>query len=99
MDYDDIERKVITSGGELTELKAAVKQLQARVDRHAVVVEVLKDMLLAQGQVSEVEFLKRVQDAAAHKGEAKTCGKCGRPMGAKHNRCMYCGEERPAELL
>jgi hypothetical protein len=99
MDHNEIENKVLQSGSELTELTAAVKQLQARVDRHALVIQVLKDMLLAQGGFSEAEFLKRLEHAVAHKVEGRTCRKCGKALNAKHKRCLYCGEERPPELL
>jgi hypothetical protein len=99
MDFNEIEKRVSQSGGELTELQAAVKQLLARVDRHALVIQVLKDMLLARGEFSEDEFLERLEHAAAQKAEGKTCRKCGKAMSAKHKRCIYCGEERPPELL
>ena len=99
MNPDDVERKVSQSGSELVELKAAVRQLQARVERHALVVQVLKDLLLAHGGFSEDEFLDRLKAAAAQKVDDKTCRKCGKVMNAKHARCMYCGEQRPPELL
>jgi hypothetical protein len=99
MDLDEIEKKVSQSGGELTELIAAFKQLRERVDRHALVIQVLKDMLLARGEFSQDEFLDRLESAAAQKADGKTCRKCGKAMSAKHKRCMYCGEERPPELL
>jgi hypothetical protein len=99
MDFDEIEKKVSQSGGELTELTAAFKQLLARVDRHALVIAVLKDMLLARGEFSEDEFLDRLERAAAQKPGGRACRKCGKAMSAKHNRCMYCGAERPPELL
>jgi hypothetical protein len=99
MDSDEIERKVTQSGGELTELTAAVKQLLARLDRHALVIQALKEMLLARGAFTEDEFLERLQHAATAKAQGKNCRKCGKAMSAKHNRCMYCGAERPPELL
>jgi hypothetical protein len=99
MDLNEIEKRVSQSGGELTELTAAVKQLVARVDRHALVIQVLKDMLLSRGEFNEDEFLDRLEHAAAQKAEGRTCRKCGKAMNAKHKRCMYCGEERPPELL
>jgi len=99
MNPDELARKVSQSGGELTELKAAVRQLQARAERAALVVGVLKDMLVARGALREDEFLERLHDAAAQKAEDKACRKCGKPMSAKHKRCIYCGEERPPELL
>jgi hypothetical protein len=99
MDHNEIENKVLQSGGELTELNAAVKQLLARVDRHALVIQVLKDMLLAQGEFSEADFLERLEHAVVQKAEGRTCRKCGKAMSAKHKRCLYCGEERPPDLL
>ena len=99
MDLDEIERKVSQGGGELTELKAAVKQLRERADRHALAIQVLKDMLLSRGEFSEDQFLDRLESAATQKAEGKICRKCGKALNAKHKRCMYCGEERPPELL
>jgi hypothetical protein len=100
MDLNEIENKVSQSGDELTELKGAVKQLLERVDRHALVIGVLKDMLLSRGALNEDEFLDRLEHAAAtQKAEGKTCRKCGKAMSAKHKRCIYCGEARPPELL
>jgi hypothetical protein len=99
MDFDEVERKVSQSGSDLVELYAVVRQLQARVDRHSLVIQVLKEMLLSQGGFDEEEFLDRLQRAAERKVADKNCRKCGKPMSAKHNRCMYCGEQRPPELL
>jgi hypothetical protein len=99
MDLNETGRTSSQSGAELAELKAAVRQLQARLDRHTLVIGVLKEMLLAQSESGEVEFLERLERAVAAKAKAKTCPKCGKPMSDKHNRCLYCGEARPPELL
>jgi hypothetical protein len=99
MDLHEIQKKVSQSGGELLELKAAVRQLQERVDRHALVIQVLKDMLLSHSGGSQEEFLERLERAVAQKAEGKACRKCGKALSAKHQRCMYCGEERPPELI
>ena len=99
MDFHEVENKVSRSGSELVELQAAVHQLQARVDRHSLVIQVLKTMLLSQDGCSEEVFLERLEQAVAQKAGDKTCRKCGKPMSAKHSRCMYCGEQRPPELL
>ena len=98
MNFDEVESKVLQGGSELVELKATVGQLQARVDRQALAIEALKDMLLAGGY-SEVDFLDRLERAATQKAAAKNCRKCGKALNAKHHRCMYCGEPRPPELL
>jgi hypothetical protein len=99
MDYDEVEKKVTQSGGELVELHAAVKQLQARVDRHSLVIGALKEMLLAQPGISEDTFAQCLERAVAQKADDKKCRKCGKPMSDKHKRCIYCGEQRPPELL
>ena len=99
MDFDEIESKVSQGSGELMELKLAFKQLQARVDRHALAIQALKSMLLSRDGFSEDEFLEHLQHAAAEKVEAKTCQKCGRALNPKHQRCMYCGAERPPQAL
>jgi hypothetical protein len=99
MDFDEVEQKVTQSGSELAELHATVKQLQARVDRHSLVIQVLKEMLLSHGGFNEDVFAKCLERVVAQKANDKNCRKCGKPMGAKHNRCMYCGEQRPPELL
>ena len=99
MDYDEIEGKVSKGSGELLELKLAFKQLLARVDRHGLAIQALKSMLLSRGGFDEDEFLQHLKAAAAEKVDAQTCKKCGRALNSKHNRCMYCGEERPPQAL
>ena len=99
MDFHDVEKKVSQSGSELVELQAAVRKLQARVDRHSLVIQVLKEMLLSQAGFSEDGFLERLERTVAQKADDKTCRKCGKAMSAKHNRCIYRGEQRPPELL
>jgi hypothetical protein len=99
MDSDAVERKVSQSGSELVELRAAFRQLQARVDRQALAIQVLKDMLLSQAGFTEDGFLERPQRAAEQKADDKACRNCGKALNAKHSRCMYCGEQRPPDLL
>jgi len=99
MDLNEVARNASQDHSQVIELQAAVRQLQARVDRHALVIQVLKDMLLAGNDAAEGDFLDRLEQAAAQKADAKSCRKCGKAMNPKHSRCMYCGEARPAELL
>jgi hypothetical protein len=96
---NEIGTKGTPSAGEVAELKVALRQLQARVDRQSVVILALKDMLLAANKSTEAEFLDRVSHVATEKADSKNCRKCGKAMNPKHARCMYCGEARPAELL
>jgi hypothetical protein len=99
MDSNEIEKKVSQSSGEVTELIAALRQLQARVEKHALVIQALKDIVLSQVASGEDEFLQRMERAAAQMADAKFCRKCKKAMSAKHNRCIYCGEERRGDLL
>ena len=99
MDFDEVEQKVAQSGGELVELHAAVRQLKSRLELHSLAIQVLKEILLTRGGLREDEFLDRMQQAAAQKAADKNCRKCGKPMSAKHSRCMYCGEQRPPEFF
>jgi hypothetical protein len=99
MDFDEVEQKVAQSGSELVELYATVRQLQARVDRHSLVIGVLKEMLMSQGGFNEDVFAKCLERVVAQKADDNKCRKCGKTLSAKHNRCMYCGEQRPPELL
>jgi len=69
------------------------------VDRQALVILVLKEMLLAGIKPTETEFLERLAQVATQKADSKTCSKCGKALNPKHSRCIYCGETRPAELL
>ncbi len=99
MNQSEIERKASNAATEVAELKAVVRQLQARVERQALVIGTLKDIVLAEADLPDDEFLARLQAAAAKKADANLCGKCGKPMSAKHVKCIYCGEPRPTELI
>jgi ribosomal protein L40E len=99
MDLNEILRKASQSQNEVVEIKATVRQLLERVDRQALVIQVLKEMLLAGSAAAEDDFLARLAQAAAQKADDKVCRKCGKPMSPKHSRCMYCGEARPPELV
>jgi ribosomal protein S27AE len=99
MDADDYERKVLQTGSTLAELQETIRHLQSRVDRQALVIQALKEMLLSHGGFSEDQFLEKLQLAATQKLDSKKCSKCGKAMNAKHLRCIYCGEARGTEFL
>ncbi|HEV3146476.1 MAG TPA: hypothetical protein VGZ47_21495, partial [Gemmataceae bacterium] len=87
----------------LLDIKTLIKQLQARLERQALIIGVLKDLLVAGDKAVEQEFLDRLSAAAANKAVEKsdvnTCHACGKPMSPKHTKCMYCGEARRADLF
>jgi hypothetical protein len=99
----EIVRKTSQTQTGVVEIKAALRQLEERVDRQAIVIRLLKDMLLAVSGTNQDEFLARLAQAvekqAAENANPKSCEKCGKPMSPKQSRCIYCGESRPSELL
>lgn len=102
MDPSEMAKRVSQAQTDLTDMKAMLRQLTTRLDRQALVIQTLKDMLLAGRADGENDFLARLAkltQAAVEKGEGKVCGKCGKAMSLKHTRCMYCGEPRPPELV
>jgi hypothetical protein len=98
MHPDDIA-KAGSLAHEMMELKNLVKQLQARQERQSLVIQVLKDMVLGDSKASEEQFLERLQAKASQKVDGHTCHKCGKPMSAKHTKCIYCGAMRHGELF
>ena len=94
-----LEKSGTPSASEVAELKAGLRQLQARVDRQSVVIQVLRDMLLSVTKSTEAGFLDQVAKAIAEKADTKDCRKCGKALNPKHARCMYCGEAKPADLF
>src|SRR5262249_31491191 len=87
------------SVSEVAELKTALRQLQARVDRQSFVIQALKDMMLSANKSTDAEVLDRIAQIASERGDTRTCKKCGKAMNPKNPRCMYCGEAKPADLF
>ena len=102
MDPSEMAKRVSQTQTDLTDIKAMLRQITARLDRQALVIQTLKDMLLAGNAAAENDFLGRLAkltQSVIEKGEGRVCGKCGKPMSPKHTRCIYCGEPRPPELV
>ena len=102
MDPSEMAKRVSQAQTDLTDIKATLRQLMTRLDRQALVIQTLKEMLLGGSADAESDFLTRLAkltQAAVDKGGGKVCGKCGKAMSLKHTRCMYCGEPRPPELV
>jgi hypothetical protein len=99
MDASELAKIASQCQRDVVELKAVIRQMQARLERQSLVMQTLKDMLLAGTKATEDQFLERLQEKAANKADSNVCQKCDRPMSAKHTKCIYCGEPRPAELF
>ena len=102
MDPEELEKRYQQSSSAVLELKTLIKQMQARMERQALILGVLKDMLVAGDKKLEQDFLDRLSSAAANKVAEKdtnSCHACGKAMSPKHTKCMYCGEPRRSELF
>src|SRR5271154_5165027 len=100
MDPSEMAKRVAQTQTDLADIKATLRQLVTRLDRQALVIRTLKDMFLAGNAAAETDFLARLAQhtqAAVDSGDGRVCGKCGKAMSPKHNRCIYCGEARPPE--
>ena len=102
-----LTEKVSDSGKkELKKIKVTIKDVKVNGDK-AVATYTTTDnpkdqelKLVKQNDKWLVEFSKTdLMGDMSQKADDKTCRKCGKAMSAKHNRCIYCGEERPPELL
>ena len=102
MDPEELEQKYLQGSNAILELKALLKQLQSRMERQALILSVLKDMIVAGDKAAEKDFLDRLSAAVANKAAEKdaiACHACGKAMKATHTKCMYCGEARRMDLF
>jgi tRNA(Ile2) C34 agmatinyltransferase TiaS len=102
MDSEELEKRYQQSSSALLELKSLIKQFQARLERQALILGVLKDMVVAGDKKLEQDFLDRLSAAAASKVAEKdtnVCHACGKVMSPKHTKCIYCGEARRGDLF
>ena len=79
---------------EITALRDAVVDLQRRVEKQAVLLRALCDVLGERHELTEAELLDRFRQAETTKANtpAKLCAHCRRPVNQRHHRCLYCGE-------
>jgi len=92
----DLEAKVAEGQHTLSDLKDAVRRLEQRVEKQALMLKATCSLLLERKAISEADLLARIQQLAAEKNSeaVRTCSACGRTLNPKHNKCMYCGEAR-----
>ena len=86
-----------TSGSATT---ADVKELEARLERALLTCEAMWSLLRDKLGVTDLDLINRINDIDLSDGqldgkvrrEAKNCPKCGRTIGARFTKCMYCGQ-------
>jgi len=92
-------RQAASAENEALNAKQAVKLLEDRVDRLTLICAAVWDLLRERGKLTEQDLVERIAIMDAKDGVAdgkmsrktRPCGKCGRPIAAQHNKCMYCG--------
>lgn len=78
---------------DLAALRDMVRQHERRLDRQAVVIGTLAEMLRNLIGAEADQLLACVQAAVADRQTAppRQCSGCSRPLGAKQAKCIYCG--------
>src|SRR2546423_4428455 len=82
------------------DLREAVRELEGRVERQALVLRALFTLLMETTGLTEDDLLERVKLLAPLAGvyarqapPRRPCAKCGSSIGQRRNRCLFCGEE------
>lgn len=92
----------ITAETEALEAQDGVRHLQDRVDRLVLLNQALWAIVRDATGVSDEELARRVQEIDAADGTvdgrvtlhpSQACGKCGRAISHKHQKCLFCGWE------
>lgn len=85
---------------------AALRELEDRVERLALVCEALWTLLRDKAGVAEEELVQRVVDldltdgrldGKASRQGVRTCPSCARPVGKRFDRCLYCQTPTPRD--
>ena len=82
-----------------------VAALEEHIDKLTLVCAAVWELLREKTGMTEQDLAVRVAMIDARDGVAdgkithtvRPCGKCGRPVAARHRKCMYCGTEQAVE--
>ena len=83
--------------------ESRMSELEGRVDRLAMICCAMWTILQSQTDLSDEELVRMVQDLDLSDGsldgkarirQVSNCTACGRPVAARHIRCLYCGATR-----
>ena len=86
---------------EAADAERRASNVGADVDRLYLVVEALWQIVREQSDVTDEELVQRVQDIDLRDGvldgkvapEVRQCEGCGRRLGRRHPKCIYCGHD------
>jgi hypothetical protein len=86
----------------LAELRDHARQLEKRLDRQGAALAALTEMLHELAHATESELLSRLQatiERQRQAADARACEQCGRRLGARKLKCIYCGAVAPASSV
>jgi hypothetical protein len=94
-----VDNRVSAARHEMAELRESVRELEGRVEKQGFLLRALLSLLIEKHGVTEEAVWEKVRQAEADKASAAppTCPKGGWILSRRQNRCLYCGEARPAE--
>jgi hypothetical protein len=86
---------------EVATLADVVRDLEARVESQAVVLQALGRLLADRLGMTDAEILDYVKRAEAERrpAAAPTCARCGKRLPPRKSRCIYCGEEQAPQNI
>jgi len=88
-----------TGGGTSSQLET--RQLEQRLERLTLICHAMWSLLQEQTSLGEQQLLQRVHELQRN-GEQEggqgpeQCPKCGRTFNRRQDKCLYCGEPKPA---
>ena len=93
------EAAAARSGARADAAVGALRQLEEKIDKLALVCLSMWSLLLEKTELTEEDLMARVREIDLMDGvedgkvtkNVQKCAKCGRTMSPKHNRCLYCG--------
>ena len=86
---------------ESNEMARQVRVMAERFDKLVLLNMALWSLVQEKTGLKEEDLMRRAQEIDLQDGVAdgkvtrtvKKCGKCGRTISNRHNRCLYCGSE------
>jgi hypothetical protein len=82
---------------EFQQLKQHVGRLEKRLDKSALVLRAMYDLVQAELEIEPAALTEKLAAVVRDKAERlkALCESCNRPLGEK-TKCIYCGTERKA---
>lgn len=82
-----------------------LRDLEATVNRTALVCQAMWELLRERVGITEAELLAKIKEVDLRDGAADgrmrpmavNCPKCGKPSNTKHSQCIYCGAAIPKQ--